>query len=220
MKKLVLNNEEKIISKFDVITSILNIGAGKISPIDLGELLYPFLINLDRSYLLGEKIETIEAHHNCFNNPLKKPVDGSYSHYYRCKCDAYKFLETYYNKFDLITVYRFLEHVEYTKVPYFIYLLSQTLRKDGLLDIIVPDYYILAKMIIEDDPTLDGFEAKNILLTTELLNEPHDPHASIWTVERLLYYFGLEGRFDLEKMFGNFKFDGRDIYLRAIFRRV
>ena len=78
-------------------------------------------------------------------------------------------------------------------------------------------------MILDEDP-LDpaggNFEAHNITLTTELLNEPSCPHASIWTPDRAYYFFGLEGRFEISVYHTNYEFDGRDIYLRFLARRI
>ena len=214
-------NDKKLKPSFDNY-SILNVGAGRTFPIDIKEFSpYPFLINLDKSYIDSVDIEELEKIHSCYvgrgdgTTTIIRP-----SRMYKCKHDIFNFLETYYNKFDLVCVYRFLEHVSFTQVPYFIYLLSQIVKKDGLIDIIVPDYTKLADMILEENVYSEDFEYNNILLTTELLNEPYDPHASIWTVQRLFYYFGLENRFHLSNIFHKFEFENRDIYIRAIFRRV
>ncbi len=69
-------------------------------------------------------------------------------------------------------------------------------------------------MILKDEPFISTFEADNILLTTELLNEPSCPHASIWTAKRARYFFHLEKRFQISHIDEKFEFDGRDIYLR------
>jgi len=200
--------------------TILNVGAGKLLPIDIEKFHpCPFLINLDKNYITSIDIGELEKLHDWYNRDNGAVKIGP-SKTYRCKHDIFNFLETYYNKFDLVCVYRFLEHVGFTQVPYFIYLLSQIVEKDGLIDVIVPDYTKLAEMILNENVYNVDFEYENILLTTELLNEPYDPHASIWTFQRLSYYFGLENRFDLEKVFHNFVFENRDIYIRAIFRRV
>ena len=64
------------------------------------------------------------------------------------------------------------------------------------------------------------WERHDTLLTYELLNEPSMPHASIWTPERIKYFFGLEERFELKLIYPNYLFDGRDIYIRAILERI
>jgi len=71
-------------------------------------------------------------------------------------------------------------------------------------------------MLLEEGPLdeLENFEAHNILLTTELLNEPGCPHASIWTANRAYYFMELEKRFRVGYMNAEFEFDGRNIYLR------
>jgi len=192
---------------------ILNIAAGKFKPIDL---VSPYLLlNIDTMYY----------------EPTEKPGDAEYTLqtwknpddcFIYCKEDAFRFMEnTIINNFDLITIYRFLEHVSFTQVEYFIYLLSTVTQPGAKVDVIVPNYKILAEKILNDDDPLDeNFAAKNILLTTELLNEPSCPHASIWTPSRARYFFELEKRFLITSISSTYVFDGRDIYLRFIAERV
>ncbi len=188
--------------------SILNIGAGKI---DL-KLNYDFLVNLDLMYEHFSRIQDIEFTHDSYD--FSKKVEMF------CKEDVFKFLETCKIKFDRIIVYRFLEHVEFTKVLYFIYLLSTSLKDDGLIDVIVPDYDILCRKLIQEYVHDLDFEKNNIILTTEMLNEPSSPHASIWTASRAKYFFEFEGRLEVKEIKTPFVFDGRNIYLRFIAQKV
>jgi len=192
-------------------TSILNIGAGKSYPIDISKFKKYFLVNLDKIYRRGVFTTDVE---NIWENREWQTKTT------KCNSDVFEFLSKYYYKFDLITIYRFLEHVPFNEVLYFIYLLSTALEVGGYIDIIVPDYRILANMLLEEDVYGKSFEANNILVTTELLNHPEDPHASIWTASRLVYFFELEGRFEIKLIKPNYTFDGRDIYIRAIAQRV
>jgi hypothetical protein len=75
-------------------------------------------------------------------------------------------------------------------------------------------------MLLEESTKSPNFEGENILLTTELLNEPSCPHASIWTPERAEYFWQLEKRFVVYDMFDKYEFDGRDIYMRFLLKRV
>ena len=75
-------------------------------------------------------------------------------------------------------------------------------------------------MVLDENPTCPAFEEHNILVTTELLNEPSCPHASIWTVDRAYHFFEMEGRFKVDNVIPNFKFENRDIYLRFQARRI
>lgn len=221
MEKLEINKEKgRIITNKDEPVFILNIGSGRLDPIDFDNFKYPFLVNVDKNYSSGEKLDIIEVHHKNFRSSVKPPAYKEFSFICKCKYDINKFLETYYYKFDLITVYRFLEHVRFTDVLYFIYLLSQIVNEGGLIDIIVPDYKILAHMILNERLDTTGFENENIILTTELLNDPTDPHASIWTEERLQHFFTLERRFFSEMKIKRYVLDDRDVYIRAIFRRI
>jgi len=136
-----------------------------------------------------------------------------------CQYDIWKFLERTLLKFDYIAVYRFLEHVSYTNVSYFIYLLYRVSNPGAIIDVVVPDYEKLAKMILEEDVGSVDFERHNILLTTELLNEPFCPHASVWTKSRLKKFFTLERYFRISTI-DNFCMDRRDIYIRALFESL
>ena len=196
---------------------VLNIAAGKLKPIDpLGKNY--FLINLDKMYHEASKQSYIEA----VNDERKDEKSSFFGKdcIYRINEDAFSFMETISFKFDEIVCYRFLEHIEKDKVLYFIYLMSTCLEVGGIVDIIVPDYGILASSILSEIPGGTGWEAHDILVTTEMLNFPGDPHASIWTSKRLKYFFELEGRFKVNHIQQNFEFDGRNIYLRMIAERI
>lgn len=194
--------------------TVLNIAAGKLLPIhdvSLGSH-YLFLVNLDPMYYSAYSGVEIE---NIYNTWGKNKTEILY-----CDEDANTFMERTKMMFDYISIYRYLEHVSFTEVEYFIYLLSTITEKGADVDIIVPNYEILADMIIADDPESPDFAANNILLTTELLNEPSCPHASIWTIPRAYYFFELEKRFKIIQMEEQFEFDGRDIYMRFIAKRI
>jgi len=198
---------------------ILNLAAGKIKPLP-GDTPGPhLLVNLDTSYysymdpeMIEDTIGTVKAHGHT------KDFE------YFCNEDAFTFMERTTLMFDRICIYRFLEHVPFEKVPYFIYLLSTITEPGAVVDIIVPNYNTLAKMILAEGKLdeLVNFEAHNILLTTELLNEPGCPHASIWTPQRAIYFLELEGRFVIENgdLDSHFEFDGRNIYLRFKAHRI
>lgn len=200
--------------------TILNIAAGKMVPIGFSDSLnYPyfmkhFIVQLDPMYYSDIPAEFIESSHTKWVNDNTKMA-------FLCPIDAYEFMERIFLNFNHVSIYRFLEHVSFTKVPYFIYLVSTLLEKGGIVDVIVPNYETLANMIIKEDfPGDKDFEAHNIFLTTELLNEPSCPHASIWTPDRMKYFWELEDRFKLIDINNNFDFDGRDIYIRAIMERI
>lgn len=192
--------------------TVLNIAAGKLSPIFDGPLKDQniFLMNLDPMYYNGYVGATIEALHEHW--------DGSDQVFF-CNEEANQFMERTIMTFDHVCIYRYLEHVSFTDVNYFIYLLSTITEQGAELDIIVPNYELLAEMIIADNPEDPNFEANNILLTTELLNEPSCPHASIWTVPRAYHFLELEGRFEVTEVQDQFEFDGRDIYMRIRAKR-
>lgn len=196
---------------------ILNIAAGKLKPIyDHDEKIAPrTLINLDTSYYSYTKVDIIEA----YTSSWVKNRDRTNVEYY-CNEDAFTFMERTQLVFDRLCLYRFLEHIPFDRLMYFIYLLSSVTRKGALVDIIVPNYKILANMILNEDVNSPEFEADNILLTTELVNEPGCPHASVWTAERAVHFFKMERRFVIKEIDENYTFDGRNIYLRFIAERI
>jgi predicted SAM-dependent methyltransferase len=190
-------------------STILNIAAGKFKPLDIGNVSRTFLVNLDTMYYNKSTPEHVEATYENWKSHLIED-----NNVLMCGEDAFRFMERTSIKFDRITCYRFLEHVKKTDVLYFIYLMSTCLKIGGEIDIIVPDYKALAKMILDEQPGVKEWEAHDIVLTYELLNDPSDPHASIWTADRLKYFFTLEGRFTPFKCQESYLFDGRDIYIR------
>ena len=196
-----------------IMDTILNIAAGKLLPIDLIKISDPyFLINTDIMYYQNHDPKIIEE---AWLNSQKLSKNRTYY----CKSDIYEFMERTKILFNRVCIYRFLEHVHLDKVSYFIYLLSTITQKGSIIDIVVPNYTLLAEMILNEK--IDNtFDANNILLTTELLNQPPDPHTSIWTEERMKYFWELEGRFKVISQSPSFKFDGRDIYLRSFIQRV
>lgn len=208
--------KEKLMDK----QSVLNIGAGKIDPLFLSSLDSYFLVSLDVAYEDERctKLIEIEKRHENWKHESKI---ASNSRTIRFSNKGWEdFFPSYRVRFDRVVLYRFLEHVRMTQVLFFIYSMSTVVKVGGTVDVIVPNYEDLAKRILEEDPGGYEFEAHNILTTTELLNEPEDPHASIWTPERVKYFFELEGRFKVEKLIEKFEFDGRDIYMLFQVKRI
>ncbi len=189
---------------------ILNLGAGKQAPLDLS--MPYFLVNIDKGYYERHKADVV--------NTYAERWDLSHTEIYNISENAFTFLERISFQANHIVAYRFLEHVSEKDVLYFIYIMASALEINGTIDIIVPDYTALAKMILDEDVNSKDFQSKNIVLTYELLNDPSCPHASIWTVDRLKYYFELEGRFKSISIEEGFEFDGRDIYLRYKAKRI
>lgn len=189
---------------------ILNVAGGKLKPLLHDKEEGPhMLVNLDTSYYRFLEPEIIEESVDlAFKNGLGADVE------YFCNEDAFTFMERTSLIFDRVCVYRFLEHIPMDRVLYFIYLLSTVVKKNGIIDVIVPNYMTLADMILNENVNDPEFERDNILVTTELLNEPGCPHASIWTKDRAEKFFHLEGRFKVREVNEHFVFDGRDIYLR------
>jgi len=198
---------------------ILNIAAGKFQPLPMStkedSMMPKFVLNVDTSYFTDTNAGELES---CLHGWV---MDGDRISMHRnLNMDVFEFMERTSVVFDRVVIYRFLEHVTFTQVEYFIYLVSTVLNKGGLVDVIVPNYIQLAEMIINDNPNRSDFTEKNILLTTELLNEPSCPHASIWTPARMKRFWELEGRFRVGIQNQAFKFDGRDIYLRSFIERI
>ena len=188
---------------------ILNLAGGKIGPLpDVWDPDRNFFVNVDTMYQNSTPISLIEQESKVFLTSIHSIKT--------CLSDrsVYDFMEKCIIQFDVITIYRFLEHVPMVTVPYFIYLLSTSTPIGGMVDVIVPNYQLLAQMLLTEDVNHIDFEKKNILLTTEILNEESSPHCSIWTPERAKKFFELEERFEIKEVEPHFEFDGRSIYLR------
>ena len=198
--------------------SYLNIAAGKIQPIDFEEGKKNLLVQLDKMYWSVNPPDAIEQNHDKW---LRKMPAQEIVH---TNVDAFEFLGNYKYQFDHIACYRFLEHITKPDVQGFIYLLSTSLKVGGTLDIIVPNYETLADIILNEKIDIEEshaeWERHDTLLTYELLNEPSMPHASIWTPQRLKYFFELEERFKVNTLDPDYVFDGRDIYIRAKIERI
>jgi len=202
---------------------ILNLAGGKLGPLpDVFDEhgAHAYVVNVDSMYQSSVSVAHIENMLGVWEEDICAGNIDDYdriTEQYVCE-DVFEFMETCRKTFDVITVYRFLEHVPRDKVLYFIYLLSTTVKVGGYIDVIVPDYEILAKMLLTETPELlhtPMFEKHNIILSTEMLNEPEAPHASIWTPSRAFKFFELEERFVINQPpVSNFEFDGRNIYLR------
>ena len=192
--------------------TILNIAAGKFEPIGMVQDDPVFLVNLDTMYYQQTDAAIIEKQYDEWTQTRDRIL--------YCAEDAVTFMERTRMMFDKICIYRFLEHVSFTQIQYFIYLLSTITVEGSWVDIIVPNYETLARLILDEYPLDGNFEADNILLTTELLNEPSCPHASIWTPARARHFMSLEGRFRVEDVIENYEFDGRNIYMRFWAERI
>jgi len=207
---------------------VLNIGAGKIEYDLLNNINTtiinhlsnfikpPVSFNLDKNYIQYELDRDIHEIERLF--VVDKIKYDTPSTFYISN-DVFSFINHTRLKFDLIVMHRFLEHIPFDKVLYFIYLLSTICNEGTLLDIIVPDFNELASMVCNEDVNSKDFDKNNIIISSEIVNETDDPHLSIWTAERLMYFFEYEGRFNLKTITKNFKYDGRNIYLRAIIER-
>jgi hypothetical protein len=207
---------------------ILNVAGGKMKVLPTGDknenLLIPkFIVNVDTSYFSEMTAQQIEVHEKLFT---KDPDALTENHY--LNMDIFEFMERTIIDFDRVCIYRFLEHVSFTSIEYFIYLVSTVTQKGSIVDVIVPNYDRLGAFLVTEKKlfkdghftSYESFQSWNIQLTTELLNEPSSPHASIWTPERAKLFWELEGRFKVIEFDEKFMFDGRDIYLRFLAKRV
>lgn len=187
---------------------ILNLGCGKNVPMDLPEKFD--LINIDSS------MYRVHSEEEIFKKILE---ENDVNQIFFFNDDAPSFLEQCPIKFDKIVMYRFLEHISRKNLLYFIYILAGALKENGEMDIIVPDHQKLAKKLAEE--TEQDMEDINhdITITTEFLNEPSDPHGSLWSPLRAKYYLELENRFDVTRIYRNFEYDGRNTHIRIIAKR-
>jgi len=207
--------------------TILNLGAGKQLPLNMDPR-NTFVVNVDKSYGSDTGLAQLTTEYRKWTEPetIHGELKGGDPSKFRGNMimyigmDAAEFIERFPFKFDMICAYRFMEHIKYSDLSYVIYLMSTALHMGGILDIIVPDYDELARMLLDEDVNNPKFEYNNIVLTTEMLNEPNDPHASIWTEQRAVKYLEHEGRFRITSRVFKFRFDERNIYMRLQAKRV
>lgn len=210
---------------------ILNIAGGKFRPLSLdGDILAnpTYEVNVDTGHYSELTPSTVEERISVWEMDPNRFDKTAY-----CNADVFEFMERTTIRFDRAVIYRFLEHVSFTQVLYFIYLVSTVTVKDAFVDVIVPNYEILARRILNETSFFgqgnstvshfkeyQGFENWNVELTTEILNEPSCPHASIWTPMRASLFWELEKRFKVLNVEPNFRFDGRSIYMRFVAQRM
>ena len=198
--------------------SILNIGSGKLrNCIEFKDYISDsvnyFMMHLDDNYLNGTTASFAEREHDIWlknNETIELNVE----------CDIFEFLERYILSFDCITCFRFFEHIDRNELLYFIYLLSTIVKKNGIVDIISPNYQLLSEMIVNEDPYRPDFKEHDIIVSTEIFNESSDSHNNITTPDRIKRLFEYEKRFEVIKEHPRYEFDGRDIYFRSIIRRI
>lgn len=204
---------------------ILNLASGNktLVPEDFPE---GFIVNVDKSYpydLCSDFDDIVRDHVDYLLNETEEKT-LNYSG------DVFEFLEKYPQTFEYVASFRFFEHVGKFDLLHFIYQVANITDIDGHLDIIVPNYVTLARRILNEEIMLNthlekgvlprSWENEDIITTTEIVNTPDMPHASIWTPERAKYYLELEGRFKIIEIDENYEFDGRDLYMRIISKRV
>ena len=220
------------------VLKILSIGSGKKETKEELDILHGITkefdyntvirLFLDKTYFIPpsnreEAIYKFESYVNLVEGDTHEGV--SYhplpeEHFYS-NCDATEFMQRTKEKFDIVILNRVLEHIPRTMVLYFIYLLSTiTKPEQGIISVIVPDYKLLTNMLLNEDVSSPNFDKHDILVTSELLNEISDPHASIWTAERLEHFFTYEDRFKVTNINRFFKFDKRDIYIHALIQKT
>lgn len=200
--------------------SILNIAGGRRKPLFMPKVSHgSILVNIDKSYLSSDNIDKILKDHERLDSDPQS-INFPYPREYNYQTDVFDFLSKYHFTFTMATAYRFLEHVPKDKVLYFIYLVADILKSGGFFDIIVPDYEKLSKRILSENPEDPDFESEDIITTYELLNDAGDPHCSIWTKKRLRKFLELEERFKVTQIHKDYQYDGRDIYLRAIAKKL
>jgi len=218
--------------------TFLNLGAGRSKPLELPTDKPYFLMNVDRMYKAmssfkddvgyNSLVGAIRAWHKFVNERSESFNSETPPWIHYVGEDIPTFLDTYLEQFQNITIYRYLEHIPWTKLGYFIYQVSQLVEQSGIVDIIVPNFVTLGERLksleedLESGECLDSqwLENELIILNSEFVNEPFDPHQCMTSPQILHRAFTTEGRFKLVKSWPQFNYDGRDIYMRMIFKRI
>lgn len=195
----------------DKIHSILDLAGGSIFP-EFPEILRDVIdtrviVHIDKSY------STPVDYTDLANLLESRQLVDLYT-----KDDVWNFLQNFIRQFDMISCYRFLEHVPVDKVLTFIYLMRTKVKTGGYCDVIVPNWNDLRQIDIDAE---DELMTKDYLTVVyELCNFPGDPHASVFTPKKLKKFFELEGGWEHIKTYEKYNFAGRDIYFRSVFKAI
>lgn len=146
---------------------------------------------------------------------------GSRVHFHGMK--ILEFLESYpCRDFDEILAQRVFEHIPVTEISYMLYLLRCIAADGAELNIIVPDFTKVFEKISLMDPEkmcASEFNRSMIEVTTEMFNEPNDPHCSIWTPAFARYYIELEKYWKVAEL-KYVTLDNRDWYMSITANRI
>lgn len=131
--------------------------------------------------------------------------------------DIFEFLEKYSEK-DICEIYaqRIFEHIPIDRIHYLLYLLYSVSKPGATLFITVPDFEkVMQKVTLMDaeKQTAQQFSRDLICVTTEMFNEPSDPHRSVWTPNLAKYYIELEKYWKISQI-QYVSLDGRDWYMQ------
>jgi hypothetical protein len=196
---------------------VLNLAGGNIPPILDCSKESCFVVSVDLCYPVSYRYTSQEHLIAVMNDQY---LSDTYAPPQFLKCDVYEFLSSTIIKFDHVCIYRFLEHVPKTNVLYFLYMVASCMKVGATLDVIVPDAQKLAKRLLEEDVFSADWEAEDLLTTYEFLSDQPSPHLSLWTHDRIKKIFEMEKFLAVINIEKNFLFDGRDIYLRSISKRI
>ncbi len=118
--------------------------------------------------------------------------------------------------YNIIHGQRIFEHIAVDKLQYLLYLLYCSAAPDATLHITVPDFEKVLETLKSLDPfsqTAIQFNKQLIQVSTELFNEPNDPHKSPWTKKLAKYYVELEDYWKVTSI-KEVSLDGRDWYMQ------
>jgi hypothetical protein len=108
-------------------TTILNLGAGQEIP-EIFRVEEPplFMVSVDKIFYTFDIPSTVEKNYEHFLN--RRGILNEKLHY-RINSDIFDFLSRTIMKFDIVIMHRVLEHISFTQVNYFFYLLSIVMEK-------------------------------------------------------------------------------------------
>jgi len=203
---------------------ILEIGAGKKSLKELQTEIYDqqnFAVYVDRGYKVCHPIQAIESDHKtCFLN-WERNIPMSKIRY--SDLDIFEFLDGYKYKFNKVIANRIFEHMEYCggEIGRLLEALNMITESDGLLEIIVPNSVIIARMILDLENNIDIMSHtkllnKLLIINTENQNIKCDPHASTWTPEIAKLYIESEGTWKVDSITDLDKYANRNIYMKIV----
>jgi len=196
----------------------LDLGSGKWNEELVPSMLNPnnkdsvTIVHVDRCFPEGIGKNLVEIANMIHDDINESHQDGVVTELF-CKSDIFEFLDNFpFKKFDKVICNRFFEHLEWCsgEVGRMIEACNVITKYSANLEFIVPDHDKIARILLKRKLSDNDI----MIVNTEFCNIRCDPHLTIWTPWLAKKYINAEGTWKIDKIERNYKFAGRDIYMK------